>query len=225
MLIKRSSCFGRAVSSKPVRQPETEMTQTLLNQNVLVLNRHWTAVHVTTARRALILLYGEHARVVTEDFATHDFESWRDLSVALDNVSKITTPGFQIAVPEVIMLTRFHKLPPRQIKFSRRNIYLRDNHTCQYCGIMPPRDEITIDHIIPRSRGGKTTWENVVLACVRCNTKKGSKMTSEANLVLLSVPTKPHWLACTTFNVRGQGGNSLWQKFIDNAYWNTSLHE
>ena len=102
------------------------MTQTLLNQSVLVLNRHWTAVHVTTARRALILLYGEHAKVVTEDFSTHNFDSWRDLSAALDTMRKITTPSYQIAIPEVVMLTRFHKLPPRQVKFSRRNIYLRE---------------------------------------------------------------------------------------------------
>lgn len=200
------------------------MTQTVLNQSVLVLNRHWTAVHVTNARRALVLLYGEHARVVTDDFVTHDFESWRDLSAVLENAKKIQTPAFQIAVPEVIMLTQFHKFPPRQVKFSRRNIYLRDNHTCQYCGIMPPKDEITIDHIIPRSRGGKTTWENVVLACVRCNTKKGSKLPQEANLKLLSTPVKPHWLACTNFNTRAQG-SSLWQKFIDSAYWNVPLQE
>lgn len=208
----------------PGRQRETWMTQALLNQNVLVLNRHWTAVHVTTARRALILLYGDHARVVTEDYATHDFESWRDFSRAAENVRKISTPGYQIAIPEVILLTRFQKFPPRHVKFSRRNIYLRDNHTCQYCGVIPPRDELTIDHVIPRSRGGKTTWENVVLACVRCNTKKGNKLPSEANLQLLSTPTKPHWLACATFNTRGQG-SSLWQKFIDTAYWNTPLQE
>lgn len=196
----------------------------MLNQNVLVLNRHWTAVHVTSARRALILLYGDHARVVTEDFATHDFESWRDLSRAAESVRKVSTPTFQIAVPEVIMLTRFHKLPPRQVKFSRRNIYLRDNYTCQYCGKIPAREELTIDHIIPRSRGGKTTWENVVLACIRCNTKKGSKLPHEAGIKLLSTPTRPHWLACSLFSQRTPD-SSLWQKFIDSAYWNTPLEQ
>lgn len=198
--------------------------QNLLSQSVLVLNRHWTAVHVTTARRALVLLYGEHAKVVTEDYATHDFESWRELSQYVDTMRKITTPTFQVAIPEVILLTRFHKFPPRQVKFSRRNIYLRDNHTCQYCGVMPPKDEITIDHILPRSRGGKTTWENVVLACIRCNTRKGSKLPAEAGLRLLSDPKKPHWLACSQFNARSFE-SSLWQKFIDNAYWNTPLQE
>jgi 5-methylcytosine-specific restriction endonuclease McrA len=198
------------------------MTQTLLNSSVLVLNRHWAAVHVTNARRALVLLFGDHARVVTEDYSTHNFESWRDLSAASKHLRKICTPSFQIDVPEVIMLSTFGKFPPRQVKFSRRNIYVRDSYTCQYCGRTPPRDELTIDHVIPRSRGGKSTWENVVLACVRCNTTKGSRLPGEGKLKLLSVPKRPHWLACTEFRFK-PNENTLWQKFIDNAYWNTSL--
>lgn len=200
------------------------MTEGVLNHNVLVLNRHWSAVHVTNARRALVLLFADHARVVAEDFSTHDFESWRDLSKVMEAVSMISTPTFEIAVPQVIMLSRFGKFPPRQVKFSRRNIYTRDSHTCQYCGRIPPRDEITIDHIIPRSRGGKSTWENVVLACMKCNTRKGSRLLHEASMKLLSVPKKPHWLQCSQFSVRSDG-NSFWQKFIDNAYWNVVLKD
>lgn len=198
--------------------------QGLLNESVLVLNRHWTAVHVTSARRALILLYGNHARVVTGDYSTHDFDSWRDFSIALNTVRKICTPSFQVAVPEVIMLTRFNRFPPRQVKFSRRNIYLRDNHTCQYCGRVPPKDELTIDHVIPRSKGGKSVWENVVLACMACNMKKGDSLLPSASVKLMTVPRKPHWLACSQFSSRPLE-NSLWQKFIDNAYWNTALKE
>ncbi len=194
----------------------------LLNESVLVLNRQWTAVHVTTAHRALTLLYADHAKVVAEDFQTYNFDSWRDISDYVETVGKITTPSFQIAVPEVIMLSHFQKMPPRQIKFSRRNIFLRDHHMCQYCGKVPPKEELTIDHVLPRSRGGKTTWENVVLACVRCNTRKGSKLVSEAGLTLLSEPVRPHWLAGNQLNVRSNSP-SLWQKFVDNAYWNVDL--
>lgn len=200
------------------------MPTELLNESVLVLNRHWVAVHITSARRALILLYSDHARVVTEDYAVHDFDSWRELSMAMKSVKKIATPAYQIAIPEVIMLTEFSKFPPRQVKFSRRNIYLRDNYTCQYCGTVPPRDELTIDHVIPRSRGGKSVWENVVLACMRCNMKKGNRLPEEAGLKLLSKPQKPHWLACTSFHTRPQA-HSLWQRFLDNAYWNVPLKE
>jgi 5-methylcytosine-specific restriction endonuclease McrA len=198
--------------------------QSLLSQSVLVLNRHWSAVHITTARRALILLYGDHAKVVTEDFATHNFESWRDLSRFVDTAKRICTPTFQIGIPEVIMLTQFNKFPPRQVKFSRRNIYVRDNYTCQYCGCVPPKDELTIDHVIPRSRGGKSTWENVVLACMKCNTRKGNRLLSESNIKLLSDPKKPHWLACSHFSSKPVG-HSFWQKFIDNVYWNTPLEK
>lgn len=196
----------------------------LLNHNVLVLNRHWTAVHVTSARRALVLLYSDHARVVMDDYSTHDFQSWRDVSEVMESVQKITTPSFELAIPEVIMLTDFSRFPPRQLKFSRRNIYLRDGHTCQYCGKVPKKDEVTIDHVIPRSRGGKTTWENVVLACVRCNMKKGSKMLQEAGLKLLNEPVRPHWLACAQFQRKVASG-SLWQKFVDSAYWDSQLEE
>lgn len=196
--------------------------QTLLKHSVLVLNRHWAAVHVTSVRRALILLYGDHARVVTDDYSTHDFANWRGVSRFMNTVRKIQTPGFQIAAPEVIMLTRYGKYPPRQVKFSRRNIYTRDNHTCQYCGRMPARDELTIDHVAPRSRGGKSTWDNVVLACVQCNMKKGDSLPGEKGLKLLNTPKRPHWLECSQFQSRPDE-HSLWQKFIDNAYWNTSL--
>lgn len=198
--------------------------QTMLNQSVLVLNRHWTAVHVTSARRALVLLYGDNARVVMEDYSTHDFESWRELTEVMSQVQKISTPSFEIAVPEVIMLTQFNRFPPRQLKFSRRNIYLRDDHTCQYCGKVPKKEDITIDHVIPRSKGGKTTWENVVLACIRCNMKKGNKLVPEAGLKLLNQPVKPHWLACSQFHAKIPSG-SFWQKFLDSAYWNAQLDE
>lgn len=198
--------------------------QSMLNHSVLVLNRHWTAVHVTSARRALVLLYSDHARVVTEDYSTHDFHSWRELSEVMERAQKISTPSFEVAVPEVIMLTEFNRFPPRQLKFSRRNIYLRDNHTCQYCGKVPKKEELTIDHVVPRSKGGKTTWENVVLACIKCNMKKGSKLVQEAGLKLLNTPVKPHWLACSQFQGKVPTG-SFWQKFVDSAYWNAQLDE
>jgi 5-methylcytosine-specific restriction endonuclease McrA len=181
-------------------------------------------VHITNVRRALVLVFGDHARVVTDDYATHDFDSWRDLSSVVNSHHVIRTPNYQIAAPEVILLTQFSKFPPRQVKFSRRNIYMRDNYTCQYCGRVPPRDELTIDHVVPRARGGKSTWDNVVLACMRCNMRKGSRTVRESGLELLTKPKKPHWFVCTHFTSKPTP-SSLWQKFIDNAYWNTSLKE
>lgn len=197
---------------------------TLLNSSVLVLNRHWLAIHVCSARRALCLLYADLARVVDESYRTHDFQSWRELSAVASHPEMIHTPSFSLLVPQVIMLTRYARRPPQQVKFSRRNIYLRDGHTCQYCGEQPPRDELTIDHVIPRSRGGRTTWENVVLACVRCNTRKGNRLPEESGMRLRRPPLRPLW---PLLPQRGQvfRARSLWQKFVDSAYWNALLEE
>jgi 5-methylcytosine-specific restriction endonuclease McrA len=197
----------------------------MLNQQVLVLNKHWVAVHICTVRRALTLLFQELARVVTEDMQTYDFESWRELSEYADShYPRIHTPNFEMLLPRVIVLSRYQKCPPRNVKFNRRNIFIRDRHTCQYCGVKPPEDDLTIDHIIPRSRGGRTVWENVVLACTACNTQKGSRLPVECGMHPLRPPKKPSWVA--VLNVHLDDDNrSLWQKFVDTAYWETNLHE
>lgn len=198
----------------------------MLNQQVLVLNKHWVAVHICTVRRALTLLFQELAQVVTEDLQTYDFESWRELSAfANSHGPLIHTPTFVIAPPRVIVLSRYQKCPPRHVKFNRRNIFIRDQYTCQYCGATPADDDLTIDHIIPRSRGGRTTWENVVLACTPCNMKKGSRLPAECGMHPLKAARRPSWLA-TLQNIHLDAENrSLWQKFVDTAYWETNLRE
>lgn len=178
-------------------------------------------MHICNVKRAMTLLYQDLARVVTDEYQLLTFEKWKDLSrFADDDVPVIQTPAFKVIIPEVIMLTRFGKLPPRVIKFNRRNIYLRDNHTCQYCGTRPPRDELTIDHIIPRSLGGESIWTNVVLACADCNAKKGSSLLDECGMKLVKRPKKPHW-SLIFGNL--ELGRPLWHKFIDYAYWNVTL--
>jgi 5-methylcytosine-specific restriction endonuclease McrA len=201
------------------------MATDVLDSSVLVLNRHWAPIQITTAYRALVLLYSENAKVVYDDYSTHDFSSWRELSEFLEDHKKIHTPRYQLAVPEVIMLTRYGKFPPRQVKFSRRNIFQRDGYRCQYCGCVPAKDALTIDHVVPRSKGGKTTWHNIVLACIKCNMRKGDKTPTEAGMKLLSQPTRPHWLSCSNALGPRPTSSSLWQRFIDEAYWNTSLED
>ncbi len=200
-------------------------SRSLLDQGVLVLNRHWTAIHVCTVRRALALLFQDLAHVVTEDYQALDFDSWRDVSASRPrDGSFIHTPQYAICAPDVIVLARYNRMPPRKVKFNRRNIFLRDNFTCQYCGAKPRRDELTIDHIVPRSRGGGSTWDNVALACVKCNAKKGNLSLKEAGLSLVRPPKRPHWLACVSY-VPGPRGRSIWERFVDKAYWMADLHE
>jgi 5-methylcytosine-specific restriction endonuclease McrA len=200
------------------------MSGAVLNQSVLVLNRHWLAIHFCNVRRALCLLYGDLAKVVDEEFQAHSFESWRELSQAASSPEMVHTPRFSLLVPQVIVLTRYALRPPQEVKFSRRNIYLRDNHQCQFCGCSPPREELTIDHLVPRSRGGRTVWGNVVLACVRCNTKKGNRLPQESGMHPRRRPARPTWPVLLRRD-SGFRPRSLWQKFVDSAYWNALLDE
>jgi len=195
----------------------------VLNRDVLVLNKHWLAVHVCSVRRAFSLLYQDVAHVVTEEYRIHDFESWRDLS-RYSKGHMIHTPNYQILVPEVIILRRYNKFPRHYVKFNRRNIYHRDHFTCQYCGKMPPRDELTVDHIVPRSRGGKSTWTNVVLACSNCNAKKGNRLLKECRMKLRKKPVEPHWSVIMRQSMALED-HAMWRKFVDFAYWNVTLEE
>jgi 5-methylcytosine-specific restriction endonuclease McrA len=198
----------------------------MLNRQVLVLNKHWMAVHVCTVRRALTLMFQELARVVTEDFQTWDFESWRELSAfANSGTPLIHTPQFQLLLPQVIVLMRYNRLPPRTVKFNRRNIFLRDRHQCQYCGHRPKEDDLTIDHVVPRSRGGRSVWENVVLACTRCNARKGDRLPEESGLHPIRPPRKPPWTITLQHMRLDEVNRTLWQKFIDTVYWETNLRE
>lgn len=196
----------------------------LLNQSVLVLNRNWIAVNICDVRRALTLLYQDVARVVTENFEILTFDSWRDLSRFANHDEIVHTPRYPLMIPQVVKLVFYSHFPPLHVKFSRRNIYLRDKNQCQYCGARPPREDMTIDHVVPRSHGGKSVWENVVLACSRCNTRKGNLTLAKSGLALIRKPSRPHWLLGSRpdFN---PDNRPLWQKFIDEAYWNVPLEE
>ena len=198
----------------------------MLSQGVLVLNRNWIAVHICSVRRAMSLVYQGCARVVSADYQVHDFTSWEALSRHVDRHGNefIRTPSAQILVPEVILLSGFMRMPPRTVKFNRRNIYLRDQYTCQYCGVRPSKEHLTIDHIIPRSKGGRSTWENVVLACQSCNAHKGSFLAHEVGMKLLKPAHRPHWLATLRHNLRGPE-RPIWQRFVDAAYWEVQLDE
>jgi 5-methylcytosine-specific restriction endonuclease McrA len=193
---------------------------------VLVLNRSYLPVHVTTVRRAFSLLYQGIARAVNEQYETFDFESWAELSVRTQDDS-IGVVGGLIRVPRVILLCAFDRVPKRHVRFSRINIYARDRNTCQYCGRKFPRAEINLDHVIPRSQGGRSTWENVVCSCLDCNRRKGGRTPEQAGLRLVRSPVKPRWTPVTGV-LGGRDGYPEWRPFlsiVDASYWNTELVE
>jgi 5-methylcytosine-specific restriction endonuclease McrA len=198
-----------------------------LNQHVLVLNRLWQAVNVCTARRALTLLFEGHAHVVLNDdegaFQTFSFNQWRDFSEQEPHPETIATVSFKIRVPRVILLVMFDRLPKKEVKFTRHNIFERDRNTCQYCGKIYERKDLNLDHVIPRDRGGPTSWENIVCSCVRCNTQKANRTPQEAGIHLVRKPKRPKWRPFVQINLGVH--HDSWKHFLDLAYWNVELGE
>ena len=198
-----------------------------LNQQVLVLNRLWQAVNVCSVRRALTLLFEGHAHVVFStgdgDFRTFDFKQWHDLSSTMPpHEENIRTVSFRLRVPRVILLAVFDRLPRKEVKFTRHNIFERDKNTCQYCGQVFDRKDLNLDHVIPRDRGGPTTWENIVCSCVPCNTRKSNHTPSECGMHLIRKPKKPKWRPFVQINF-GVEYHDSWKHFLDLAYWNVEL--
>lgn len=164
----------------------------VLSKPVLVLNRVFIPVQLTTAKRAFVLLYGGAGRVLDESGEEYDFDLWRSLPVREeDDVLPIV--GGALRVPRVLHLHRCDRIPRVNVRLTRRNVMFRDQHQCQYCGKRPPLRDLNIDHVHPRSRGGCDTWENLVTACRICNLRKGWKTPEEANMRLARRPFRPKW--------------------------------
>jgi len=189
----------------------------------LVLNRAFLPIHVTNVRRALSLLYRGVAKAVDSEYRTFDFPSWTELStVGFDAVGLVEGV---VRIPRVVLLVSFDRVPHRRVRFSRHNIFVRDANTCQYCARRFPRSELNLDHVIPRCRGGRTTWENVVCSCIECNRRKGGGDPNSAGMQLVRSPQRPPW---TPFVEKqfGMGGYREWVPFlraVDTAYWNVEL--
>ena len=175
------------------------MSHSLLDTNVLVLNRFYMAIRVVSVRRALTLLYRQCAEVITNEsgqFASYDFDSWCELS-QLASMEKqpgedyIQAVGFELQVPRIARLTRFDRMPMQSVRFNRKNLFARDDHQCQYCGKVQATHKLSLDHVVPRSHGGPTTWENIVCCCLRCNSRKGGRTPKQARMELLRTPEKP----------------------------------
>ena len=125
--------------------------------------------------------------------------------------------SIHLRVPRVIVLMLFDRLPKKEVKFTRHNIFERDGNVRQYCGRLFDRKDLNLDHIMPRDKGGLTTWENVVCSCIRCNTRKGNKLAHEVNMALIRKPKRPRWRPFIHLTFGGQADES-WRHFVDAAY-------
>ncbi|MDP6583894.1 MAG: HNH endonuclease [Anaerolineales bacterium] len=205
------------------------MTIAALNDQVLVLNKSWTAVGLASAMRALTLIFTEKAEAIDVDqdkFYNFNFGSWTEASEFKEEFEKqnynwIKSALLTIAVPKIIRLVEYNEFRRRVPRLTRRNIFSRDNNTCQYCGRKFKSSDLSIDHIIPKSRGGVLDWPNVACACIKCNVKKADRTPKEAGMKLIRRPKAPEH--SFVFNCKTR--HKSWEHFIDAAYWNVELQD
>ncbi len=203
-----------------------------LDSHVLVLNKHYAAVRIVNARRAFCMLFKDIAEIVAEEnrvFQSYDFESWREVSAYRAKYERehhewIRCVRFELAVPKIIRLLFYDHLPRQTVKLNRRNIFARDSNNCQYCGKKFPGSELSLDHVVPRSRGGLTSWKNLVCCCVGCNVKKGGRTPGEAHMKLIIKPVKPKRSPLVTLRLTSEKYAS-WKQFLDIAYWDVELRD
>jgi 5-methylcytosine-specific restriction endonuclease McrA len=206
-----------------------------LNSKVLVLNRAYAAMRVVSARRAFCLLARAIAEIVHVEtgadgqgrYIAYDLESWIEISALQREFERerhdwVRTVRFEIAVPRIIRLLGYDRLPEQAVKLNRRNLFARDRNHCQYCGRGFPTAELSIDHVIPKSRGGDDSWENLVCACIRCNARKGGRTPDEAGMRLVRPPVRPRRNPLIAIRLGNEKYQS-WKAFLDHAYWSVEL--
>lgn len=162
-----------------------------------------------------------HAQVVYTDgdnnFSTHDLKSWVSSTCNPAGREIIRSISVSFGIPEIIVLSLFDRLPKKEIKFTRQNIFERDGYTCQYCSHRFDSKELNLDHVIPREKGGKNSWDNVVTSCIRCNSKKANKLPHQAKMYPVKEPKAPRWrpFMCLAEKTARRKVYASWQNFLD----------
>lgn len=205
----------------------------VLAESVLVLNKSYAPINVIPLYKALSLLSRERAEIVYIEngyYKGYNLNSWigftemKNSEGLAEDTDLVYGIERKILVPKIIRTLYFDKIPHRSVILTRRNVFLRDDFTCMLCGKKLPSSELNIDHVIPKSKGGKTIWENVVCSCFHCNNKKGSKTLEEAKMKLIRKPFKPKY-NLTMYERMKEPKYKMWKDFISQAYWNTPLEK
>ena len=195
----------------------------MLKGNVLILNKFWQPMYLVSLEEAINILFQERGKIILEDYGLLDLDDWLNYSEIIlsenNNLSYIQTKTKRLIKPSIILMHNNHYQPRIEISFSRKLIEIRDNNTCQYCGKKLSRHNKTIDHVIPKSKGGQNTWENVVLCCRKCNRKKGDKTPEEANMKLINKPKKPKLIEMMIKKINNSDEKEMkmWLKFLNKA--------
>jgi len=201
-----------------------------LDCRVLVLNKHYMALRIISAKRAFSLLCRQIAEVISIEhgaYSNHDFHNWCEISQLRrdfepDAHDWVATVNFHVAVPRIIRLLFYDRLPRTEVRLNRRNIFARDKNACQYCGKRFQTSELSLDHVTPRSMGGTADWQNIVCACTTCNVKKGGRTPAQAGMKLITKPLKPKRNFLLNVHLGHQRYHS-WKQFLDHAYWSVEL--
>jgi len=206
-----------------------------LDSKVLVLNKGYSAMRVVTARRAFCLVARSIAEIIHVDdgsnaggqFVSYDLDSWIEVSALQHEFERerhdwVRTVRFEIAVPRIIRLLGYDRIPDQTVKLNRRNLFARDRNQCQYCGRHFPTADLSIDHVKPRTQGGLDTWDNLVCSCIRCNARKGGRTPEQASMKLVRKPIRPARNPVIALRL-GSDKYRSWKTFLDNAYWSVEL--
>lgn len=179
---------------------------------------------MSNATRTLLLSQGyEPIKVISWQRAI-TLLSLGKVEVVEEYTDEIRTITVVFKIPAVVRLLRAFRRHAKPVKFSRVNIYARDGYRCQYCGVRCGIGELTYDHVVPRAKGGKTTWENIVCSCIKCNSRKANRLPHEAHMRLIRKPVRPKWRPVISL-VLGNHNHEKWKDFLDVAYWNVELEE
>jgi hypothetical protein len=199
---------------------------TLQSRKCLVLNKNWRPIGTVTLEDAICKVVNTYddgtpkARIIEPNsYQALSWDDWSKLTLEIDE-ERISSSRMSFKIPEIIILSKFEKLPKPKVHFSRRTLYKRDGMQCQYCGIKPGSEELTIDHVLPRAQGGTTTWENCALACVDCNRRKADRTPIQAGMKLMKEPKKPEahlYKFDTVIPIKS------WESFLGSAYWSVEL--
>jgi hypothetical protein len=185
----------------------------VLDSPVLLLNRFFSPVTLATARRAIVLLYTGAAQALDDRGEGHSFGDWLELPVRSGDDAILLVNG-RLRVPRVLHLLRYERYPRAAVRLTRRNLMLRDEFQCQYCGRRPGLRDLNVDHVVPRSRGGVDSWENLVVSCRLCNLRKGRRTPEEAGMRLLQRPQRPHWSTAARILLATSEPFVEWQPFL-----------
>ena len=203
-----------------------------LNLNVLVLNKAFVPINVITVKKALKKLNNRRVEIISvagKHLSFYNLESWADMSNLKNEIQEVDGTedwigafGSTLEVPRIVRALNYAQVHRRKVILSRRNVFLRDNNTCQYCGKRFKTSDLELEHVNPRGQSGIDSWENLVCACVSCNNQKGCRTPAQAGMKLIRKPVKPAFIPDFRLKI-GSPKYISWRTFLSEIYWNVEL--